>query len=45
MNYRKATIDDINQLIDLRKKQLVDEGIDPGIDIDAELAIFFKNSI
>jgi ribosomal protein S18 acetylase RimI-like enzyme len=45
LKYRKANIDDISELIDLRKKQLVDEGIDPNIDIDTELYIFFKNKL
>ncbi|MEH7275381.1 GNAT family N-acetyltransferase, partial [Neobacillus vireti] len=38
-------LDDINELIDLRKKQLVDEGIEPNIDIDTELNNFFKNKL
>ena len=45
LKYRKANIDDIDILIDLRKKQLVDEGIEPNIDIDTELYIFFKNKL
>lgn len=45
MNYRKAMIDDIDLLIELRKKQLVDEGIEPNIDIDSELYIFFKTKL
>ena len=44
MIYRKATIEDINLLIDLRKKQLVDEGINPDNDIDEELRDFFQNA-
>jgi hypothetical protein len=37
LKYRKANIEDIDILIDLRKKQLVDEGIETNIDIDSEL--------
>ncbi|MCM3567613.1 GNAT family N-acetyltransferase [Neobacillus mesonae] len=45
MNYRKATMNDIELLIDLRKKQLVDEGIDQNSDIDAELYYFFQKKL
>lgn len=45
LNYRKATIEDINQLIDLRKKQLIDEGIEPTIVIDSDLSAFFKEKL
>lgn len=45
LKYRKANLEDINKLIDLRKKQLVDEGIEPDIDIDTELNEFFINKL
>jgi GNAT superfamily N-acetyltransferase len=45
MKYRKATLEDIQRLIDLRKKQLIDEGIEPNIDIDLELSQFFKDKL
>ncbi|WP_083402272.1 GNAT family N-acetyltransferase [Bacillus sp. MUM 116] len=45
MKYRKANLDDLYKLIDLRKKQLVDEGIEPNIDIDTELNDFFINKL
>ncbi len=45
MNYRKANMDDIDKLVKLRKKQLVDEGIEPNIDINRELYVFFKNKL
>lgn len=45
LNYRKATIDDIDTLILLRKKQLVDEGIEPTLDIDMELKYFFNKTM
>ncbi|WP_307290714.1 GNAT family N-acetyltransferase [Bacillus sp. SORGH_AS_0510] len=45
MNYRMATTDDVKQLVRLRKKQLVDEGLEPTIDIDLELQAFFKNKL
>lgn len=45
LKYRKAIIDDIVKLIDLRKRQLVDEGIEPNIDIDRELNLFFHNKL
>lgn len=45
LKYRKANLDDLYKLIDLRKKQLVDEGIEPNIDIDTELNDFFINKL
>ncbi|KHF39291.1 GNAT family N-acetyltransferase [Halalkalibacter okhensis] len=45
MRYRKATIDDIETLVYLRKRQLVDEGIEPSIDIDNELSHFFNQKL
>ncbi|EFU41155.1 acetyltransferase [Paenibacillus vortex V453] len=45
MNYRKASMDEIHQLIELRKKQLIDEGIEPYQNIDAELLSFFNHKM
>lgn len=45
LNYRNATIEDVKQLVLLRKKQLVDEGLEPTIDIDSELEAFFQNKL
>jgi len=45
LKYRKANVDDIDKLVELRKKQLVDEGIEPNIDIDRDLFVFFKNKL
>lgn len=42
MVYRIATMDEIAILADLRKKQLIDEGITPNKDIDQELSEFFQ---
>lgn len=45
MNYRKANIEDVNQLVELRKKQLIDEGCYSENNIDAELEKYFSSSI
>jgi ribosomal protein S18 acetylase RimI-like enzyme len=45
VNYRKANMEDIDILVVLRKKQLVDEGIAPTIEIDTELYAFFQNKL
>ncbi|EEM13613.1 MULTISPECIES: GNAT family N-acetyltransferase [Bacillus] len=45
MKFRKATINEIDKLIYLRKKQLVDEGIEPNQNIDTELKEFFTNKM
>jgi len=45
LNYRKANIDDIEKLVELRKKQLAAEGIEASINIDMELSLFFKNKL
>lgn len=45
MNYRKAVDKDISQLVDLRKKQLIDEGLVPINNIDIELHQYFKLSL
>lgn len=45
MNYRKAQISDVNVLVELRKKQLIDEGCFLNINIDNELKEYFLSSI
>lgn len=45
MNYRKENIDDIDKLVELRKKQLAAEGIESSINIDKELSLFFENKL
>ena len=42
MIIRKATIEDVGLLSEVRKLQLIDEGISPDCDIDPELSAFFK---
>ena len=43
--FRKATIDDIVQISELRKKQLQDEGQKPSINMDEELHQFFNDKM
>jgi len=45
VKFCKATVNEIDQLIYLRKKQLVDEGIEPNQEIDTELKEFFTNKM
>lgn len=45
MNYRKADIKDVKQLVELRKKQLIDEGCYSDNNIDDELEKYFSSSI
>jgi len=45
MIYRIASTNDIETLVAIRKKQLIDEGIEPSIDIDKELFDFFHTKI
>lgn len=45
MIYRKADLEDLAILVELRKRQLVDEGIEPSIDIDEELVAFFREKM
>ncbi len=45
MNYRRAEAKDISILIELRKKQLIDEGLAPINNIDAELQSYFEASL
>lgn len=45
MKIRKATVNDIDMLVALRKIQLVDEGQIPRINIDKELTGFFQKKM
>ena len=45
MDFRKATINDVEQLAELRKKQLIDEGSYIENDIDDELEKYFSSGI
>lgn len=45
MNYRKANIKDVSQLVELKRKQLIDEGCYSENNIDDELERYFFTSI
>ena len=45
MKYRKATLKDIAQISEIRKKQLQDEGQKPSVNMDKELQQFFKDKM
>ena len=45
LKYRRANLNDIEKMVELRKKQLVDEGLEASIDIDKELSVFFKDKL
>ncbi len=45
MRYRRAAIQEIDKLAELRKQQLADEGISADKDIDAELQNFFTKKM
>jgi GNAT superfamily N-acetyltransferase len=45
MDFRKATIDDIPSLIEMRKQQLLDEGFNPVTNIDLELKEYFLRTL
>lgn len=45
MVYKKATSEDTDKLVEIRKRQLIDEGIEPNINIDEELTGFFNQKL
>jgi Predicted acetyltransferase involved in intracellular survival and related acetyltransferases len=45
MDYRRASVNDIDSLIELRKQQLIDEGLFPAGNIDTELRSYFENRL
>ena len=45
MTFRIAGIEDIEKLSEIRKKQLIDEGQKPDVDMDDELRRFFTDKI
>ena len=45
MDFRKANIDDIPSLIEMRKQQLLDEGLNPIANIDIDLKEYFQHTL
>ena len=45
MHYRKATIEDIDLLCEIRKTQLIHEGLNPVFSIDDELQVFSERAL
>ncbi len=45
MEFRKATAGDVDDLVQLRKRQLVDEGLSALCNIDSELTAYFENGL
>ena len=45
MKYRIADIDDLDRICEIRKRQLIDEGISPDTDIDEQLKRFFTDAL
>lgn len=45
MNFRLATLDDLEWIIDLRKQLLIEEGQIVSFNIDEELKTFFENQL
>lgn len=45
MIYRKATTNDVAEMMKLRKRQLIDEGIEPSVNMDDELLSFFERKL
>lgn len=42
ITYKEASQNQIKELCEIRKQQLIDEGIEPSIDIDQDLERFLK---
>jgi GNAT superfamily N-acetyltransferase len=45
MEFRKAKLNDVDELVTLRKQQLLDEGFNPVQNIDIELKEYFSENI